>query len=165
MNFSEPKLVGADTGPTAEDGGEGPKDPPALPSLPTFPDFSLLSCAELAAAIAEYQGQLMVIKNQDVILAYNNAIALAQVYVDKKQCNVKPPVDINPKPADVVVSVTNNPPISATIAGGAVGGGGGGGSAPTGTSTPATKSKLWIWLLAIGGVVGLLAMSGKKSAS
>lgn len=60
--------------------------PPQQDFLPVFPDFTILSCAELKNEVEELDNILLTSRfgNQDVRLAYENALARAQAELNKK---------------------------------------------------------------------------------
>ncbi len=169
-----------DTG--VKTGGGGPTldggptlNPPALPVMPVFPDFTIMDCSTLADAISNMistvNAQSLVIKNQDWLDAYNNAITSAQSIYKTKGCVVGsggPTGILTPAGGDGTSTTgTGSGSGAGAVSGGILGLGGlsGGGAGSTTPAATTTKKPIpWLWI-AVGAGLLYLLMSGKKSAA
>lgn len=79
--------------------------PPQQDFLPVFPDYTILSCAELKNEVKELDNILLTSRfgNQDVRLAYENALASAQAELNKK-CK-SPDVFVDDSKRDIKVEI------------------------------------------------------------
>ena len=85
--------------------------PPQQDFLPVFPDYTILSCAELEAEVKELDNILLTSRfgNQDVRLAYENALAAAQAQYKKKCKPVEVFVDDSKRNIKVEIPPSQSP--------------------------------------------------------
>lgn len=130
----------------------------------TFPDFSIMSCQQLEQEISKMQTEMTVIRNSEIVAAYESAIKTATGFYDSKGCQVNFP-DTKEGPISNTDGILDNTiktmvgttdsglPVKTTATG------------PLVPATVASSAKKMPWLLLAGvAIVAYVLFAGDKSS-